>query len=179
MPKQRAGWLRQIWRGQRGTTAVEFALVATPLIWLLGIICETGAFLVVQYQLQYAVDRIARTAVTNTMTATDAATFKSRICEILTVRNCANSIYVDVRSADTFAGLALPALSSVGPSTSTGSYSDTFNPGSAGKPGSMIVTYDWKFIFPFMGKTFGFNNIPNRTEMRRLHGISIYMREKN
>ena len=43
----------------------------------------------------------------------------------------------------------------------------------------MIVTYDWKFIFPFMGKTFGFNNIPNRTEMRRLHGISIYMREKN
>lgn len=177
--ERKRGWLTAR-TGQRGSTAVEFALVATPLIWILGVICETAAFIVVQYQLQYAVDRTARLIVTNSISAADVASvsaFKAKVCEFFNAPNCNDAINVDLRSADTFTDLALPNIGEIGPASPSGTYTDTFTPGSATKPGSLIVTYDWKFAFPFMGRTFSFGNVDTRTDVRRLHGIAIYMRE--
>jgi hypothetical protein len=157
---------------------VEFALVSMPLIWMLGIISEVSAFSVIQYQMQYATARAARLLRTNQLPAAmQVSEFKGVVCEKLAVPKCTQRIHIDVRHASSLAKLNPPSLQSIGPSSQKDSYVDTYDPGSNGDAGSLIVTYDWKFIFPFMGKRFAFGNLAGRTDVRRLYGSSIYMNE--
>lgn len=166
--------LRDLWRSRRGTTAVEFALVATPLIWILGVLCETGAFLLIQYQLQYATERAARLLRTNQIPASaQVEQFKTTICAQINIPNCAKNISVDVRHASTFAALAPAAITSLGPPDNSGIY----DPGTNGDAASVFVAYDWKFVFPFMNTAFGFGNVPGRSNIRRLHASVIFMHE--
>lgn len=68
-------------------------------------------------------------------------------------------------------------MDEIGPSRAGGNYSDTYDPGSHGDAGSLFVTYDWSFTFPFMGSKFGFGNVAGRSDVRRLYGSAIYMNE--
>lgn len=171
---QRRRRLHDVWSGCRGTTAVEFALVATPLIWIVGVLCETGAFLLIQYQLQYATERAARLLRTNQIAAsTQVDQFKATICSQINIPNCTKNISVDVRHASTFAALNPAEIAYIGPPQNSG----VFEPGSNGEVGSVFVTYDWKFIFPFMSTAFGFGNVPGRNDIRRLHANAIFMHE--
>lgn len=178
MFRQRTRSLKDLWRCRRGTAAVEFALVAPPLIWILGVLCETGAFITIQYQLQFATEHAARLLRTNQIPSSwTVGQFKGKVCEKFTVPNCAQVIHVDVRHANKFAELNPPQIQAIGPANSGGRYTETFDPGANGEPGSVFITYDWNFIFPFMGNLFGFGNVGNRTDIRRLHGSTIYMNE--
>lgn len=178
MRRRRALGLRELWICRRGTAAVEFALVALPLIWVLGVIFETGAFVIMQFQLQFAAERAARLLRTNQISTTsNAEQFKTRLCEKLTLRNCVQVVHVDVRHARSFAQLNPPSVVAIGPARAGDVYTDTYDPGSNGDAGSLFVTYDWKFTFPFMGTEFGFGNVPRRTDVRRLYGSTIYMNE--
>lgn len=166
------------WTCHRGAAAVEFALVALPLIWVLGVICETGAFTVIQFQLQAATERAARLLRTNQIPSTwSADQFKDKVCEKLNLPECKEAIHVDVRHASIFGQLNPPPIASIGPTSKGSSYSETFDPGTNGEAGSLFITYDWKFTFPFMGTTFGFGNVPNRTDLRRIYGSTIYKHE--
>ena len=63
----------------------------------------------------------------------------------------------------------------VGPAGSSTSYNETFDPGASGEVGSLIVTYDWRFIFPFMSIPFG--NVTGNSQVRRLAGLSVFRNE--
>lgn len=167
-----------MWTCQRGTAAVEFALVSLPLIWILAVILETGAFTVIQFELQSAVERSARLIRTNQISsAMQVDEFKAKLCERVTLRNCTQVIHVDVRHGSSFAKLNPPAVSAIGPTTPGGSYGDVYDPGISGDAGSLFVTYDWPFTLPFMGTRFGFGNVPGRKDVRRLYGSTIYLNE--
>lgn len=168
--------------GQResGAAAIEFALVAWPVIFVIGAICEVGIFLLIQFELQFAVDSAARQVKINTASANgwSAATFKQEVCrKIVMINNCASVVNVNVQKAVNFTALKalMPLPQQVGPSGSGGGYADVFNPGSTGQAGSVIVTYDWTFIFPFM-RLFG--NVAGNDRIRRVYGLSVFRNEQ-
>lgn len=160
---------------QKGSVAVEFAIVGGWLILVLAAIIETGIFLIVQFNLQSAAETAGRRIRTNqvqtTITLND---FKTEICAGTAIRDCNNKVFVDVRNDDNFTGLntKIPfktnQIPDVGPE-----HTETFEPGGVGQWGSLIITYDWDFNFPFMGHFFG--NRPNGD--RRLFGLSIFKNE--
>ena len=174
------GGLAELWRCRKGTVAIEFALVATPLFLIIGAILEIGIFLFIQFAVQTATDRAARlirlntvgpvsaTALTNQMSLED---FKAAVCTNLPLAGCAGNIHVAILNRpNLFANIVMPAVTSVGPD------SETFQPGRPGDRGVLIVTYDWSFFFPFMQDFFG--NVPANPAIRRLHGVAVYRNEE-
>lgn len=160
---------------QKGTAAVEFAIVGGWLIMLLGVIVEVGAFLLIQFELQHAADRAARLIRTNQVTTTTtASSFKNSICASISVDDCIGKVFIDVRNATSFADLAkvMPVQSGKAPEVGPEVANETFETGAPGDMGSLILTYDWQFIFPFMNV---FSNQPG--QVRRLYGISVFRRE--
>lgn len=161
-------------QSQKGSVAIEFAIVGVWLIMLLGAIVEAGLFLLIQFELQNAADRSARLIRTNQITATTPlSAFKTELCKSVHMQECSGKIYVDVRNAGSFANLAavMPVKENEAPTVGPGQ-NETFNPGAVGSMGSLIVTYDWNFIFPFMRV---FSNQPG--PVRRLYGISVFRNE--
>ena len=161
----------QLQRRQRGTVAVEFAIIGVWLVFMLGAIIETGLFLLVESQLQNAADRMGRSIRTNQLApGSSASSFKTVLCSMLKMTSCDTKIYIDVRNADSFENLSLSLPFKVGnvPNVGPGG-PEVFEPGVPGRAGSLIITYDWTFIFPFMQF---FSNQTGPT--RRLYGLSVY-----
>jgi len=179
--------LRRYWLSESGTTAIEFAIIAPVLFLMLGAICEVGIFLLIQNSVQAATENAARQirlgkvgpgSVGGTVNQMDIAHFKAVICAKLVVADCAGSIRVDVQNAGSFANLAdkMPhRIEEVGPQGNNGSYAETFDPGAPGKQGSLVVTYDWKFVFPMLAPLFG--NVSSYPTIRRLYGVSVFENE--
>ena len=177
------------WRCNRGSTAVEFARVALPLILIIGAICETGLFLLFQFQIKNATEVAARLIRLNSITQPTAwtkAQFKTELCKHLVIYDCMNKVWIDVRHVPTVSGMpsgyfgllanTMPSdILTVGPAGSSTSYNETFDPGASGEVGSLIVTYDWRFIFPFMSIPFG--NVTGNSQVRRLAGLSVFRNE--
>lgn len=163
-------------RGQQsGTVAVEFAIVGVWLVVMLGAIIEAGLFLLVEFQLQNAADRMARLVRTNQLPeGTSVGTFKDDFCKSVRFRDCKARVHVDVRNASKFADLSLVLPITTGKPPSVGpEQTEVFEPGGANRVGSLIVTYDWTFVFPFMSV---FSNQPG--SVRRLYAISIFRNEE-
>lgn len=180
---------RTLGSSSSGSVAIEFALVAPLLLFMLGAIVETGAFLLTQYQIQGATQEVTRKQLQLGNAPANANAFKTAVCaEIATIKNCASSIYVDVQRAATFGALPARKITDVGPAAYGGGYADTYQPAQPGEAGSVIVTYDWKFAFPFLGNAklllsnwrvgLGFGNVPGQTSFRRLFGNTVYMTER-
>lgn len=172
--------------GERGTTAIEFAIVAPVLILLLGSMAEVGAFILIQTQLQFATESAARQIRIGTVGPTTTggtpqmtvSGLKTLICKQFLVPSCTSRIKLDVQRADSFANLKtmLPKpLENVGPQTPSASYTETYLPGSPGQMGSLVITYDWKFVFPSVGAIFG--NLSKVPGVRRLSGLAVYRNE--
>ena len=132
----------------RGSTAIEFALVAPLLIFMLGAIVETSAFLLVQYQMQGITQKVVRKQLQVSNLPADASAFKSELCaQIAILSNCVRNLHVDVQRATNFGSLPARRITDVGPPQYGGSYVDSYNPARPGEAGSVIVTYDWRFAF--------------------------------
>jgi hypothetical protein len=161
---------------QKGSVAVEFAIVGGWLIVVLGAIIETGIFLIVQFNLQNAAETAGRKIRTNQFESTPSISdFKTEICAGIAIADCENKVYVDVQNDSSFTGLAakIPFKTNEAPQVGP-DHTETFDPGAPDRWGSLIVTYDWKFNFPLMDRAFG--NLTNGN--RRLFGLSIYKNEK-
>lgn len=167
--------LNRLKQCQKGTVAIEFAIVGGWLILVLGAIIETGIFLIIQFNLQNAAEIAGRKIRLNQVQSTTSLDqFKSEICAELVVRDCASRLFVDVRSDNTFTDLAAKVPFETNEPPGVGiNQSQTFEPGGPDQWGSLIITYDWDFSFPFMDHFFG--NLPNGN--RRLFGLSILKNE--
>ena len=156
-------------RAEDGATAIEFAIVAMPFFFLLGVIMEIGIMLFTEYSIQNAVEqagRMLRVAGPGMMNGDE---FREMICDQgALVRDCETRLGLAVESAGNFEGLEVPEISSLAPGTVL-----SFTPGAPGDSVVIVATHDWEFIFPFMRPLANVGGI----DARRLHGIAAFRTE--
>ena len=162
--------IARFWRAEDGATAIEFAIVAMPFFFVIGVIMEIGIMLFTEYSIQNAVEgasRIIRVSGTGTMSGEE---FRQRICDQgALVKNCETRLGLAVESAGNFQGLDVPNISDIAPGSVLG-----FTPGTPGDAVVIVATHDWEFIFPFMKPLANVEGI----DARRLHGIAAFRTEE-
>jgi Flp pilus assembly protein TadG len=141
-------------RSERGMVAVDFALVVVPFIVVMMVIVESALVLFAGQALQTAANNAARTILTGQAqnAGYSAAQFKTNVCASLTVMfNCANNLYIDVRSFSntSFSSVTVPSPTNTNGTLDTSSYGY-----STGGPGDIVVVrliYQWPIIAAKLG----------------------------
>ena len=98
--------LRRFGGDASGTSALEFAIVATPLFLLLLAVLQVAFVYFANFALENAVDRAARLIRTGQAQTFNAAKFKNEVCKHLTAPLTCNELKLDVRKYSSFGGAA-------------------------------------------------------------------------
>ncbi len=138
----------------KGSVAVELALVATPFFMLLFGVIELALIFLVSSSLENAAAQAARTIRTGQLQSggsANAAAFKTAICNNFgwLQSDCSANLYVDVRTFATFQSVAAPQPLVNGNFDPSGL---AFTPGG---PGDIVVVrayYQWPLIAPMMSQ---------------------------
>jgi Flp pilus assembly protein TadG len=102
---------RRFVRQQSGVAAVEFGMVAAPFLALIFAILETSVIFFAGQALETAVSDSGRLIMTGQaqQQGFDQAAFKNSVCaKIYGLFDCANGIFIEVKSFPTFAAIATP-----------------------------------------------------------------------
>lgn len=144
--------LRRFLCERKGAAAVEFGLVAAPFLALTFAIMETAIVFFAGQTLETATADAARLILTGQAQTQgfSATTFKQQVCnKVYALFDCANGIYVDVKSYPSFASINI-----TNPIDPNGNF-DTSNFGySPGGPGSIVVVrlyYQWPVYVNLLG----------------------------
>jgi Flp pilus assembly protein TadG len=166
-------WWRRLAFARSGATAVEFALIGLPFVFMIFTIIELALIMVLSISLEDAASNMARkirvgtyVAPGNSVTTSsgiqlDLSDFKTDLCSYIYLvpsSMCTAQVQVDVRPFTSFSTLTLPSPLSAG----------TFNSGTlcyySGAEGSIVlmrVYYLWPLIGAFwLG---GLNNVSSYT----------------
>lgn len=159
--------LGRLWQREDGATAVEFAIVLGPLIFLLGCIIEMSVMLFSEYTLQDGVQEAGR--LIRTAAPDDSTALRTEICSrTLTLPNCSAQLGLLVNSEPNYGALSVPDLADVGPG------SDNYTKPAASSSVVLLVTYDWSFIFPGLNLL---SNVEAGGSFRRLQGVAVFQVE--
>ncbi len=146
---------------RRGAAALDFALVALPLIFLLFAIIELGLIFVMSLNLSNATTTIAREIRVGEMVAPGAAAaassgaeldlsdFKSAICQnisLVSQSSCVSQLQVDVRTLSSYQSAPTNPMS--GKSFSTSGF--CYYSGAAGSVVEIRTYYPWAIFTPFI-----------------------------
>jgi Flp pilus assembly protein TadG len=177
--KLRRKLLGRFLRSEKGSSAVEFALVAFPFLYVLGCIIETGLMMFTEYVLQSSVQDAARSVRTGQAqtAAMSESELKDLVCETANIIiDCDGKVTLYVNAVNNFATLetTVPAFVNVGPSVGGSPTASSFECGDPADAAAVIATYDWVFVLPFMDF---FSNIGTDGEIRRLVGFAIFRNE--
>jgi len=159
--RRMSGALRGFARQRAGATALEFALIATPLIFMIFTIIELALILVMSISLEDAASNMARkirvgtyvapgdSVVSSTGSQLDLADFKSDLCGyiyLVPASLCQSQVQVDIRPFTSFSGVTLPSPISGGTFSNSGL---CYYSGTEGSIVLMRVYYLWPVIAPF------------------------------
>lgn len=144
--------LRRFARAQRGATAIEFAIIATPFLMLMFGIIELGLVFMVSITLQNATDAAARKIRTGEFQSSGANTksdFKSLVCADMSWLSgaCASALTVDVQTLSSFT-----TLSTTGQADPT-AFDANNTCWSSGQPGDIVLVrtyYQWTIFTPLL-----------------------------
>jgi len=153
-------------QSQDGASAVEFAMVGAPFLFVLLAVFELSLMLFAEYALAQNIEtagRLIRTGqIQNNLNGHQSTPgyFKTQICKNLgTLLDCDNKLYVDVRKFNDFSSISgsLPSpfksgTSELSPEITT---NNQFEPGNAGEIVSVRVYYDWQLFLPGLGELIG------------------------
>lgn len=136
-------FLRRFARHQRGAAAIEFALVVVPFVAMLFAIIETAIVFFATQVLETAVADSARLILTGQAQngGYNQALFKNAVCaRISGLFNCANGIYVDVRTFTDFSNISMTS-----PVDDKGNMVNNFvyQPGGPGQIVVVRLFYQW------------------------------------
>lgn len=176
MRTDRAGrepWLLKSYgTDEKGATAVEFAIVGGPFLYLLCVILEMGLMLFSEYAVEHATAQAARLIRTGQaqnggMSAND---FKQVVCENVSFLDCTSKLFVDVRKYDDFASVSAPSsITTDGDGNSEMSdditVSAQFDPGGPGDVVVVRVYYAWDLFVPNIPGMSGFSNLSNHRRL--------------
>jgi Flp pilus assembly protein TadG len=98
--------LRRFGEDASGTSALEFAIVATPLLLLILGVFQVAFVYFANFTLENAVDRAARLVRTGQAQSFNAAQFKNEVCKMLTAPLSCGGLQLDVRKYSSFGGAA-------------------------------------------------------------------------
>lgn len=154
---------RRFVRQQDGAAAVEFALVAAPFLALVFAILETAFVFFASQTLEAAAADSARLIMTGQAQTAgySQAAFKTQVCaRIFGLFDCANGVYVKVKSYSSFTSIS-NASPVVNGNLDTSAM--TYTPGG---PGCIVVVslyYQWPIYVSMLG-----NNLSNLNGSKRL-----------
>jgi Flp pilus assembly protein TadG len=151
-PAGLAALLRAYRGDQGGATAVEFSMVALPLLFLLFSLLELAIVFLISVTLENATYNAARTIRTGQMQTSgmaSAASLKTAICSNLTWlgSSCSSRLEVDVRTYANFTNPTIPDPVSGGAFNAAAL---TFTPGNAGDIVLVRAFYKWPLLTPFL-----------------------------
>ena len=162
---------RRFRRDERGSTAVEFAMIAAPFFAIFFAILETGLVFFAGQSMESGVERAARLIRTGQAAGFTEAGFKSEVCKrIPVVFDCAGGMILDVRTYDAFDKVDLSR-----PTDGDGNLAVNaqFNPGSGGDIVVVRAFYEWPTIVNF----FSFNLADLPSGKRLLSSTSAFRNE--
>jgi Flp pilus assembly protein TadG len=155
---------------ERGTTAVEFALVAPVFIATLVALLQTCIFLFAQMALQNAAVQAARYFMTGQAQNGNwtASTVVNKVCPSV-LFTCSN-LFIAVQNYSSFASASTsaPAMYSGGTALTQSSY--TYDPGTPGEVMVVQLVYAW----PVVAAPFGFNLANLTGNAAELMGVSAF-----
>jgi len=141
--------MRDFPRAKRGATAVEFALVALPFLFLMLSLIELAMVFLVSTTLDNALAVAARGLKTGSSLPPSAAQFVTATCNNMgwLQSTCASQLQVDVRTEAQFSSPTEPDPMASGTFNSA---TLTYN---AGTPGQILLVrgfYQWPLFMPIM-----------------------------
>ncbi|KCZ84428.1 TadE-like protein [Hyphomonas adhaerens MHS-3] len=136
---------------RRGTTAVEFALIAAPFFFIIFGLLEICLIFIMSTVLENAVSDSAREI--RTGQAQEAGfsmvEYRKSVCDSLFgLMGCDSNLHVDVKRLDSFSAANLTS-----PLDSDGNFDDgdfDFQPGSANDIVAVRVYYEWSLVTPIL-----------------------------
>ena len=161
-------------RDRRGSTALEFAILAIPFALLVFAILESCISFAGQEVMANITDDIARQLRTGQLRAADVAgnNLRDKICaklEIIVSQDCPNQLLVDLRQYTTFADAALAGFkiqnNDVVLTQGSTTQSFTVAPGPAESRNMLRVFYKWPIMTDLLAQSMGGN--------RTLHFASV------
>ena len=174
---QRSG--RRLGQDERGTTAVEFGMVATPFFMMLFGIISVGFYFFTTFTLENAVENAARlirtgqvqtvpnnagvmtypASMTGCTSSTALATcFKTQVCNYLPspMFDCAGKVRVNVTSYSDFSSVPVPSCTTSGGALITdATAAANFSAGTASQVVLVSACYEWDLAkaMPFLKLT--------------------------
>lgn len=152
-------------KSQEGVTAIEFALVGGPFIYLLGVIFETGLMLFSEYIIENGVAQAARMIRTGQAQATNmsASDFKAQVCgRLASFLDCNSKLHIDVRRFTAFADVNIPSPTKDQELSDDVTKDAQFQPGGPMQVVVVRAYYEWKLFMP------GISMLANLSGGRRL-----------
>jgi Flp pilus assembly protein TadG len=144
---------QDIARDRRGATAVEFALVAPVLLFMVIAIVEYSLFYFKTSFLKHVLYEASRNVQTGEVqdAGDPQAYFQTEFCQDAIFLIQCEHVYFDVRSAASLSAVTFPAatFNSQGEPTNF-----VFQPGSANQITTMRVATPYRFVTPFMQDVF-------------------------
>jgi len=168
---RRAAWraARRRWRNrrdERGSVAVEFAIIAPIFFFLMFVIAETALVFIAEQVMDNAVFETARLIRTGQVQKAhmSQADFRQQVCNRMSVFiNCGSpNFYLDVKSYDTFAAMQFGQPTKP---DNTFNAEGTYNFGAESKIVVMRAYYQWP-----TNKIFGSLSLQNMSNGKRLIG---------
>ncbi|RWQ43052.1 MAG: pilus assembly protein [Mesorhizobium sp.] len=172
----RASFSARFLGDRRGSTAIEFAMLAVPFALLVFAILESCISFAGQEVMANATDNVARRLRTGQDKAADMteATLKAMICsrlEIMVAKDCPG-LLVDLREYPTFADAAKAGFKiqdgDVVLTQGTNAETFTVAPGLAASKNMLRVFYKWPVMTNFMAKS-----MANLKDGKTLHFASV------
>lgn len=146
-------------RSQSGASAIEFAILALPLLLLLAAILEVGLVYAATFSLENATAQGARVIRTGQAQnkGFDAGKFKTELCTHLSAPLSCTGVKLDVRKFSSFSGVDL-----TNPLDSKGALKQnfTYNPGVGGDVVVVRAFYEWTLAAK-MPKDIALSNMGN------------------
>ncbi len=143
--------LRALLGDSRGAAAVEFALIAGPLIFLICACIELALVILLSVTLDNATEIAARNIRTGITTSANSTvdTFKQSICNNMgwLSASCTTNLRVDVKTFDSF------ALVNLSPPIVDGKFvpaNFVYNIGTGSKIQLVSAYYEWTLMTPFL-----------------------------
>jgi Flp pilus assembly protein TadG len=170
---QEVGAVRRLVRQQDGSAAVEFALVAAPFLALVFAIMETAVVFFAGQALETAVADSSRLIMTGQAQTQglNASGFKNAVCaKIYGLFDCANGVYVDVKTFSSFSNVAMPS-----PIDGQGNFQNNFGY-QPGGPGDIVVVRLF-YQYPVYVSLLGFN-LTNMNGGKRLLAATAAFRNE-
>ena len=154
--------LARFGRGERGSSTVEFAMVAAPFLALLFAIVESAIIFFASQTLETAAADSARLILTGQAQAKayTAATFKDQVCSrIKAIFDCSNGLYVDVQTYPNFK--AAYDAQQIKPLDADKKFITTtaYKPGGRGEIVVMRLMYQWPVYVSLLGTGMDLSNM--------------------